>query len=77
VLKRGEFVIPAGLLDLFREKANHTATALEGLSPVQAEKIEDHIMKNLDRFRQSDQFRSIVADAELFGEQAVIRKDTT
>jgi hypothetical protein len=37
------------------------------MSPTQLEKIEDHVMRNLDRFRASDQFRSIEADIEMFG----------
>ena len=67
-LKPGNFTVPAGLLSLFREKASHAAMAMESISPSQFAKIDNHVMQNVD------QFRSMVADAEMFGEQAVIRE---
>jgi hypothetical protein len=74
LLKPDKFTVPVGLLDLFREKANHTAGAMESISPMQAAKIDNHIMHNLDRFLGSDQFKAIAADAQMFGEEAVFRK---
>jgi hypothetical protein len=73
-LKPGKFTVPAGLLDLFKEKANRAAMAMDGISHSQATKIDNHIVQHIDSFVASDQFRSIVADAEMFGDQAVIRK---
>lgn len=67
-------VIPAGLLDLFKEKAAHAASALDAISPSQKDKIDAHVLGNLDSFIESDQFASILADAEMFGEKAILRK---
>lgn len=72
-LRPGQFEIPAGLLHVFVEKANAAAAALESISPAQQAKIDQHILQNIDEFRESDQFRSIMADAEMFGIDAVIK----
>jgi hypothetical protein len=74
LLKPGNFTVPRGLLDLFREKAASLANAMEAMSPTQQEKVDTHIRDNLEHFRESDQFASFVADARMFGEHAVIRK---
>jgi hypothetical protein len=75
LLKPGKISIPAGLLDLFREKAENVATAMSKISSVQRAKIDKHILDNLDAFAESDQFASIRADASMFGEHAVLWKD--
>lgn len=75
ILKPGKFIIPAGLLDLFRAKANHSAAAMSGISPMQRAKIDKNIVHNIDTFAESDQFASIMADALMFGESAVLWKD--
>lgn len=75
LLKPGKVTLPAGLLDLFREKAENAATAMSNISPVQRTKINQHILDNLDAFANSDQFASIRADALMFGESAVLWKD--
>lgn len=75
VFKPGRMVVPAGLLDLFREKAEYVEAAMSGMSPSQRDKIEAQILANLDSFIDSRQFASIVADAEMFGPDAVLRKD--
>jgi hypothetical protein len=74
-LKPGEYVVPAGLLDLLKSKAIHADAAIQRMSPVQQVKIDDHVIQNLDRFRASDQFRSIVADIDMFGVNAILRKE--
>jgi hypothetical protein len=73
-LKPGEVVVPGGLLELFRSKASYVDNAMQRMSSTQLDKIEDHVMRNLDRFRASDQFRSIEADRKMFGVGAVTRK---
>jgi hypothetical protein len=73
-LKPGEVVVPGALLDLFRSKASYVDNAMQRMSPTQLDKIQDHVMRNLDRFRASDQFKSIKADIEMFGSGAVTRK---
>lgn len=73
-IKPDTLTIPAGLLDLFYEKATHASAAMATISDAQSAKIDDHVMRNLEKFRESDQFKAIVADARMFGEEAVIRK---
>ena len=75
-LKPGKFTIPAGLIDLFKKKANLVSEAFEAMSPDQQNKVQKHIAENLDSFAASDQFVSIAADARMFGRAAVIRKDS-
>jgi hypothetical protein len=75
IIKPGRFVVPAGLLDLFREKAKLTADGFDAMSPTQREKVRQHVDGNLDQFMASDQFRSMMADAEMFGRKAVTMKD--
>jgi hypothetical protein len=67
-------VVPAGLLDLFKDKAMLAASAMSRMSSKQRDKIDAHVLANLDRFIESDQLRSILADAEMFGEQAILRQ---
>ncbi len=75
LLKPDKFTVPAGLLDLFRQKAEHTAAAMSKISPAQRAKIDKNILENLDAFAESDHFASIEADAMMFGEHAVLWKD--
>jgi hypothetical protein len=75
LLKPSQISVPAGLLDLFREKAENAATTMSSISSVQRAKIDKHILDNLDAFAESDQFASIRADAAMFGEHAVLWKD--
>ncbi|MGJ0505780.1 MAG: hypothetical protein ACR652_01335 [Methylocystis sp.] len=75
LLKPDKFTVPAGLLDLFREKAQNAAAAMSKISPAQRVKIGKHVSENLDAFARSDQFASILADAAMFGEDAVLWKD--
>ena len=74
ILKPDKFVVPAGLLDLFKEKANFASDALAKMSPAQQAKVDANLMQNLDSFLDSDQFAAFAADARMFGEEAVIRK---
>lgn len=75
LLKPDKFTIPAGLLDLFREKAENAALTMSKISSVQRGKIDQHIIDNIGDFVRSDQFASIKADAQMFGEDAVLWKD--
>lgn len=74
LLKPGKFVVPAGLLNLFREKAVLASEAMATLSPMQRAKVDKHILENLEGFAASEQFASIAADARMFGEDAVLWK---
>lgn len=75
VLKPDKFTIPVGLLDLFREKATHSAMAMSNISSKQRAKIDKNIIDNIDAFAESEQFESIEADILMFGEDAVLRND--
>jgi hypothetical protein len=75
LLKPNNITLPAGLLDLFKEKAEHAASAMLKISPAQRTKIDENIMNKIDDFAESDQFAAIMADALMFGEQAVLWKD--
>ena len=75
MLKPGKFTVPVGVLDLLRAKAAHALSAIESTSPPQRRKIENNILDNLEQFAESEQFASILADIEMFGEDAVIWKE--
>lgn len=75
LLKPGIFTVPNGLLDLFREKAELVSSGMSKLSSTQKDKIDQHILDNLEAFAKSDQFASIEADIAMFGIGAVLRKD--
>jgi hypothetical protein len=72
--KSGKFVVPAGLVDLFREKALIASDAFASMSETQLVKVDANIQANLTGFLGSDQFEAIAADARLFGMDAVTRK---
>lgn len=74
VLKPGQVVLPAPLLDLYKEKAKITEKAQDSISDAQFAKIDAALMANIDQFIDSRTFQAIQADAEMFGKNAVIRK---
>lgn len=74
LLKPDKFVIPAGLIDLFRQKASIVSSAMANVTDTQRAKIDKRVEENLDAFSVSDQFASIMADADMFGVEAVISK---
>lgn len=73
VLKPRQFVLPAGLLDLYREKAAHAQNAMASISDQQFAKIDDAVMSDIDRMIASDNFAAMRADAEMFGEGVIVR----
>ncbi len=75
VLKPNNVKIPLGLLDLFKAKAANIHAAFKNISSHQREKIDANIAQNIEQFSLSDQFESILADARIFGDQAVLWKD--
>ena len=74
LMKPGRTVVPYGLIELFREKATHTKEAYESISDLQHEKIDAAALENIDRAIGSDQLASMIADANMFGEHAILRK---
>ena len=77
LLKPGSFTIPAGLLDLFTDKANHSASAMSKMSHRQQGKIDAAFRKNIDSFAGSDLFKAMHADVSMFGVDAVFKKNET
>lgn len=75
LLKPEKIIVPAGLLELFKSKAENAALAMSKISSVQRQKINKHVLDNIDAFAESDQFSSIMADALMFGKDAVLWKD--
>ncbi|MGB0853875.1 MAG: hypothetical protein ACPGSI_11320 [Pikeienuella sp.] len=76
ILKPGKIVLPREMLDLYRTKAASIETSFEEISPQQNAKIKASVQRDMERFRDSDQFRAIEADAKLFGIDAVRKKTT-
>lgn len=62
------------IIELFKEKATHTKEAYESISDLQHEKIDAAALENIDRAIGSDQLASMIADANMFGEYAILRK---
>lgn len=77
LLKPDKFVILAGLIDLFRQKASIVSSAMAEVSDKQLAKIDKRVRENLDAFSVSDQFAAIMADADMFGVDAVISSYST
>lgn len=75
LLRPQPITVPAGLLDLIREKAALSTAAMEKISPTQRAKIDQNVLNNLDAFAASEQFASIAADMRMFGRDAVLWKD--
>lgn len=75
LIKPGEFTVPIGLLDVFKEKAQYSSEAMSKISSPQRQKIKNNVLENLDKFKNSNQFAAIKADAEMFGQQAVLWKE--
>ena len=75
IIKPGEFTVPIGLLDVFKEKAQYSSEAMSKISSPQRQKIKINVLENLDKFKNSNQFSAIKADVKMFGQQAVLWKE--
>lgn len=75
LLKPQRATVPADLLDLFKEKAEHAASAMDSMSPGQKAKVDALVQNDLDRVIGSAHFTSMLADARMFGEAAILRKE--
>jgi hypothetical protein len=74
LLKPGHFTVPHSLIGLFKDKAAQLSASYRNISEAQNNKIDDLVMKNLDRVTDSDQLAAMMADAEMFGEGAILRR---
>jgi len=79
-IKPGKFTIPGGLISFYKQKAEHARQGLENLSQNQIDKIDSAfdaaVRSDPDRVRSSNNFKAMMADAEMFGRDAIIRKTT-
>ena len=69
-----KYVLPPGLLALFREKAGLVEEGWSKLSDQQRDVIDRNITSKGAEFFDSDQGRAILADAEMFGVESVTSK---
>lgn len=51
ILQPGKFIIPAGLLELFRDKANYSRVSMTQISDRQRAKIDKNIIENFKSFQ--------------------------
>ena len=72
VIRPGKFLVPAGLLDLIEEKARLHEMGLAAMSPAQRAKVRQMVQMDPDRLARSEQFRAMVADARMFGIEAIL-----
>ena len=74
LLRPGRFTVPHGLLGVLKDKARATAAATKEMSPRQVDLVDADVRKKIDAFADSDQFRAIRADAEMFGVDSVLHR---
>lgn len=72
VIRPGKFVVPRGLLDLIEEKASLHEMGIASMSPAQRAKVRQMVERNPDRLARSEQFRAMIADARMFGIEAIL-----
>jgi hypothetical protein len=70
-----KYVLPLSLSGYINERARHYGEALESMSAPQQAKVDSAVRNNLDRMVESPQFEAMLADAKMFGESAIIRRD--
>lgn len=74
VIQPTKYVLPCGVWYLLKEKAALAQAGYESISDNQFEKIDSAAIANIDKFIGSDHLRAIMADADMFGEHVVLRK---
>lgn len=70
----GKFVVPYGLLHLFKEKASSIENWSENLSFEQAKLIRKEVEKLGDNYFSSEQFEAMEADIRMFGSRVAVGK---
>jgi hypothetical protein len=74
VLPQREVVLPHNFLSFLLDRAVHTKEAYGKISDRQYEKIADAAERNIESSLHTEKVRAIIADAEMFGPQAVLRE---
>lgn len=77
LLEPRRYVVPAALGDFLNDKSNRMSQLLEGMSPAQHRKVDVAFRRNAERFVQSDAFRAMQADVEMFGDAAFSKERRT
>jgi hypothetical protein len=72
-LRPRKYVLPAPFGDFLADRASRVWTIMDAISESQQRKIERTIRADLDRFANTDMFKAIQHDAEVFG-RAAFRK---
>ena len=73
VIQPTKYVLPYALLGFLKDKAREASNTYSSLSEVQLDKIETDAMKDIDRLMNSETWRAMAADADMFGEAAIVR----
>lgn len=79
VIKPGKFRAPSAIGSFFLDRARKVESVLnEGMSPTQKQKaqkaLNDAIMRDPSAFLASDHGIAMIADANMFGEDAILFK---
>ena len=66
------YTLPAGFGSYLNDKALQTAKSLSSMSDEQHNKVDGALRQNIEKFAESDLFRALRADVEMFGDDAFI-----
>jgi hypothetical protein len=72
-LKPCEYVFPIQFGEYLADRAKRVWAAMDGISEPQQRKIDEAVRSDLDRFANTDLFKAIQLDVEMFG-RAAFRK---
>jgi hypothetical protein len=75
IFEQRKIVLPLALTGLLRDKAKKTQEIYSSISDAQKEKINAIVDSDLGRVADSGQLKSLLADARLFGDDAILRKE--
>lgn len=68
-----EMAVDGGILNYLMDRARMVKTAQDRMSPAQVAKVEAALLSNIEKVVKSPHMRAVMADATLFGEQAILR----
>jgi len=70
-----QYVLPGAFGDYLNEKAQSMEKRLAGMSARQHAKVDETFRKNVERYIESDAFRAMNADVDMFGRQAFSKRE--
>lgn len=73
-IRARRYVLPGNIGEFINSRASHVQEAFANMSEAQVAKVDAAVMQNIDTRASSDQVRAMLADAELFGKNAIIRR---